>query len=74
MDVLKPSVTKNRSIAPFTVQGIILSLALAAGYSGTVISFRQLSRSSISPCEQVGEHYGGAVVNGITDDSEAARW
>jgi hypothetical protein len=25
-----------------------------------VISFRQLSRSSISPCEQVGEHHGGA--------------
>lgn len=25
-----------------------------------VISFRQFSRSSISPCEQVGEHQGGA--------------
>jgi hypothetical protein len=27
---------------------------------GSVISFRQFSRSSISPCEQVGEHHGGA--------------
>jgi hypothetical protein len=25
-----------------------------------VISLRQFSRSSISPCEQVGEHHGGA--------------
>lgn len=41
-------------------QGIIGRLAGLAGYSGTVISFRQLSRSSISPCEQVGEHHGGA--------------
>ncbi|OCT28132.1 hypothetical protein A6E20_26820 [Pseudomonas putida] len=31
-----------------------------AGYSGFVISCRQLSRSIISPCEQVGEHHCGA--------------
>lgn len=30
------------------------------GYSCPIISLRQLSRSSISPCEQVGEHHGGA--------------
>jgi hypothetical protein len=33
---------------------------LQPSYSGLVIRFRQLSRSSISPCEQVGEHHGGA--------------
>ncbi|CAG8863169.1 hypothetical protein PS627_00105 [Pseudomonas fluorescens] len=38
----------------------MLPLTLLPGYSGAVISFRQLSRSSISPCEQVGEHHGGA--------------
>jgi hypothetical protein len=38
----------------------VLSLALLASYLGSVISFRQFSRSSISPCEQVGEHHGGA--------------
>ncbi|OAH45594.1 hypothetical protein AYJ70_20935 [Pseudomonas monteilii] len=41
-------------------QGIIGCLARKARYSGLVISFRQFSRSSISPCEQVGEHHGGA--------------
>jgi len=41
-------------------QRVILSLALLPCYSGLVISLRQLSRSSISPCEQVGEHHGGA--------------
>ena len=35
-------------------------LTLLSSYSGPVIRFRQLSRSSISPCEQVGEHHGGA--------------
>ncbi len=39
---------------------VILRLALLTSYSGSVIRFRQLSRSSISPCEQVGEHHGGA--------------
>jgi len=29
-------------------------------YPGSVIRFRQLSRSSIRPCEQVGEHHDGA--------------
>lgn len=37
----------------------MLRLALLARYSGSVISFRQLSRSSISLCEQSGEHHGG---------------
>ena len=41
-------------------QGVIFLLTLLSRYSGTVISFRQFSRSSISPCEQVGEHHGGA--------------
>jgi hypothetical protein len=41
-------------------QGIIGRFAGEARYSGSVISPRQLSRSSISPCEQVGEHHGGA--------------
>ncbi|POF89349.1 hypothetical protein BGP80_15835 [Pseudomonas putida] len=35
-------------------------MALLTRYSGSIIRFRQLSRSSISPCEQVGEHHGGA--------------
>jgi len=39
---------------------VVFSLALLPRYSGLVISLRQLSRSSISPCEQVGEHHGGA--------------
>gem|GEM_PF-1177486 len=39
---------------------MIFTLALLSRYSGLVISFRQLSRSRISPCEQVGEHHGGA--------------
>ncbi|KGI94426.1 hypothetical protein MD26_05020 [Pseudomonas sp. H2] len=33
---------------------------MASSYSGTIISFRQLPRSFVSPCEQVGEHHGGA--------------
>lgn len=41
-------------------QGIIGRLAQLSCYSGVVISLRQLSRSSISPCEQVGEHHDGA--------------
>lgn len=41
-------------------QSIIGRLASQSRYSGLVISFRQVSRSSISPCEQVGEHHGGA--------------
>ncbi len=35
-------------------------LALLTRYSGLVISFRQLSRSRISPVPQFGEHHGGA--------------
>lgn len=42
-------------------EGIIGRLTREASYSGSVIRCRQLSRSSISPCEQVGEHHGGAA-------------
>ncbi|MNC50771.1 hypothetical protein D3C75_1000340 [compost metagenome] len=52
---------------------LVLSLALLSGYSGTVISFRQLSRSSISPCEQVGEHHGGAGGCLASGDSSGIR-
>lgn len=43
------------------LQAVIRRLTGQAGYSGTVKRCRQLSRSSISPCEQVGEHHGGAA-------------
>lgn len=49
----------NRQSADYAHAGVF-ALALTPSYQGTVISFRQLSRSSISPCEQVGEHHGGA--------------
>jgi hypothetical protein len=39
---------------------VVLHGALVSRYLGSVIRRRQLSRSSISPCEQVGEHHGGA--------------
>lgn len=39
---------------------LVVGLTLLARYSGSVISLRQLSRSFVSPCEQVGEHHGGA--------------
>lgn len=42
-------------------EGIIGRLTREASYSGSVIRCRQLSRSNISPCEQVGEHHGGAA-------------
>ncbi len=42
-------------------------------YSGLVISFRQFSRSSISPCEQVGEHHGGAGGCLASGDSTGIR-
>ncbi|CAM3893392.1 hypothetical protein CCOS865_02241 [Pseudomonas reidholzensis] len=54
-------------------QAIILPLALPTSYSGTVISFRQLSRSSVSPCEQVGEHHGGAGGCLASGDSAGIR-
>lgn len=41
-------------------QGVVLGGALVRYDAGVVISFRQLSRSRISPSEQVGEHHGGA--------------
>ncbi len=63
---------------------IIGRLAQFTCYSGAVASFRQLSRSSISPCEQVGEHHGGAgsclasgrgaPVSGPGQLTEAASW
>ena len=45
---------------PWHVQSVIFLRALKPGYSGLVIRVRQFSRSCISPCEQVGEHQGGA--------------
>jgi hypothetical protein len=41
-------------------QAIIDRLARKAGYSGSVISLRQLSIRSDRPVEQLGEHHGGA--------------
>lgn len=38
----------------------MLSLALESGYSGSVKRCRQLSRTSFSPYERVGEHHCGA--------------
>ena len=54
-------------------QGVVFSLALAPGSPGGVISLRQLSRSSISPCEQVGEHHGGASGCLASGDSGVIR-
>lgn len=51
----------------------MLPLTLQPGYPGEVISFRQLSRSSISPCEQVGEHHGGAGGCLASGDSAGIR-
>jgi hypothetical protein len=45
---------------PWHAQPVIFLRALKPGYSGLVIRIRQFSRSCISPCEQVGEHQGGA--------------
>ena len=45
---------------PLCDKGVVLTLALLAGNPGSVKRCRQLSRSFVSPCEQVGEHHGGA--------------
>ena len=66
MGVPSPEVQRVVWHHDFTAHGGALMLtsavweALQASYSGLAIRFRQLSRSSISPCEQVGEHPGGA--------------
>ncbi|VVM40699.1 hypothetical protein PS631_00266 [Pseudomonas fluorescens] len=57
--VMPSCFTGNRQSADYTHAGVF-ALALTPRYQGTVISRRQLSRSSVSPCEQVGEHHGGA--------------
>jgi len=54
-------------------QRIIGRFACEPSYSGLVISFRQFSRSSISPCEQVGEHHGGAGGCLASGDSAGIR-
>jgi hypothetical protein len=54
-------------------QPVVFLSALQPCYSGLVIRFRQLSRSSISPCEQVGEHHGGAGGCLASDDSGGIR-
>lgn len=43
-----------------TSQGIIFFSTLIPCYFCSVIRFCHFSRSSVSPCEQVGEHHGGA--------------
>ena len=48
------------STAALSTDHIISTLARLTGYSGAVISHRQVSRSRISALEQLGEHQGGA--------------
>jgi hypothetical protein len=57
----------------FLIQRAIFDFALFPSYSCSVISFRQLSRSFISPCEQVGEHHGGAGACLASGDSGVIR-
>lgn len=56
-------------------QGIIIigRFACEPRYSGLAISFRQFSRSSIIPCEQVGEHHRGAGCCPTFGDSGGIR-
>ena len=55
-----PSIVRFTILLRLVDQSIVGYLTGHTCYPGTVISLRQLSRSSISPCEQVGEHHGDA--------------
>lgn len=54
-------------------QRVIGRFVALTRYSGLVMSLRQLSRSFISPCGQVGEHRGGAGGCLASGDSRGIR-